>query len=322
MDLSLQVESTLARPSVTEISVKGNWVTVPAVTIVGQTVITTGRLLKIAAISDSYWIERDIDNPELYIEGLKSSDSKCPDIFTFLNRLPETQLRYPYHVRLNSNAAITLTTYEEWLKKLSTDTRRNIKLAKSRGVVTEVESLSKTLVKGIVTLNNEAPIRAGKPFWHYGKGFEAVMKDYSSFADRSEYMCAYFGGELIAFVKIVYCGTVAAIMQNLAMIAHRDKKPSIALMAKAVERCTQRGLSHLTYLQYRYGTKQDDSLTEFKRRCGFEEIFTPQYYVPLTIKGKAALASGLHRPLGEIVPGPVMVGMLRLRKAWYERTGK
>ena len=322
MDLTLEVESTPLEPRAIEISVKGSWVTVPAINIAGHTVITTGKLLRIAAINDHYWMEHDIDNPDLYIERLNRSGSSRPDIFTFLNRLPETLVRYPYRFTLNSNAVVSLTTYDEWLKKLSTDTRRNIKLSKNRGVVTKVQSLSEDLIQGIVAINNETPIRAGKRFWHYGKNVDAVMRDYSSFAERSEYMCAYFGDELIGFVKIVYCGKIAAIMQNLAMIAHRDKKPSAALMAKAVERCIEKGLSYLTYLQYRYGTKQDDSLTEFKRRCGFEEIFTPQYYVPLTIKGRVALASGLHRPLGEILPGPVMIGLLRLRKAWYDSMNK
>jgi hypothetical protein len=173
-------------------------------------------------------------------------------------------------------------------------------------------------VKGIVAMNNESPVRAGKPFWHYGKTFDDVMKDYSSFASRSEYICAYFQDELIAFIKIVYSEDVASIMQNLSTIRHRDKRAAIAVMSRAVERCAERRLSFLTYLQYRYGNKQDDSLTEFKRRCGFDEILTPQFYVPLTTKGRLAIAAGLHRPLGETLPGPMLNGFIWLRRNWYK----
>lgn len=319
MNLSRESSGSPGSRSGIEISVKGRWITVPALTVAGNVVTTTGRFLRVAQVHDEYWLEHGIDDPEVYIRTLRHSGTEVrPDVFTFAQRLPNTEPRYRYSRKLNSVAAIRLNSFEDWWKSVSSDTRRNVKLSKARGVVTTVEPLSERLVAGIAAMNNEAPVRAGKRFWHYGKTFDAVMKDYSSFADRSEYMCAYFEDHLIAFVKIVYCGPVAAIMQNLSAIAHRDKRAATALMAMAVERSNQKGLSFLTYLQYTYGTKKEDSLTEFKRRCGFEELFVPQFYIPLNMKGRLAIAAGLHRPLGEILPGPVVTSFMWLRRQWYE----
>ena len=78
------------------------------------------------------------------------------------------------------------------------------------------------------------------------------------------------------------------------MIKHYDKRPANALIAKAVELCEQQGMSYLMYCNYVYNDPES-SLTEFKRRNGFEQALVPRYYVPLTLKGKIALRLGLHR---------------------------
>jgi len=42
------------------------------------------------------------------------------------------------------------------------------------------------------------------------------------------------------------------------------------------------------YCNYIYNDPKS-SLTEFKRRNGFEQVLLPRYYIPLTLKGKIAL---------------------------------
>jgi hypothetical protein len=84
------------------------------------------------------------------------------------------------------------------------------------------------------------------------------------------------------------------------------------LVAKAVEVCARRGLDHLVYL-----FRSDDSLAEFKRRCGFERTRVPRYYVPLTRKGHWGLRWGLHRGWKQMVPRRIKVPLKRLRRLWY-----
>ena len=85
------------------------------------------------------------------------------------------------------------------------------------------------------------------------------------------------------------------------VIRHFDKRPANALIAKAVEICEpQRVISHLIYCSYIYNDPKS-SLTEFKRRNGFEKVLLPRYYIPLTPKGRLALNLGLHRGLVQSV---------------------
>jgi hypothetical protein len=77
-------------------------------------------------------------------------------------------------------------------------------------------------------------------------------------------------------------------------------------------------MSHFIYGQFVY-YDPDSSLTEFKRRNGFESISLPRYYVPLNIKGKIALASRLHRGIAANTPKSIFRLSRKLRKYWYDR---
>ena len=91
------------------------------------------------------------------------------------------------------------------------------------------------LVRGISDIYNETPIRQGRKFWHYGKSFEQVKAENATYPDRSEFIGAFFNGELIGFIKFVMVNNVARIMQIVSLEAHTDKRPTNALLAKAVE---------------------------------------------------------------------------------------
>ena len=305
-----------------EISVRGKWVKVPALEINGKTVVSTGRWFKVAAIHDEDWLDCELEDPEPYIINLAEQRLKefKVDIFTFTQRLPNTTPKYSYHMEWDNIAAIRPSSFLDWWEnKLSHDTRKNIRRSARRGVVTRVTEFSDEFIKGIVEINNESPTRQGRRFPHYGKEFESVKKDYSSFLPRSEFIAAYLGDQLIGFMKIVYIGKVAAIMQLLLKMSHYDKWPANALIAKAVEHCERKGISYLTYCKYRYGNKRESPLTEFKRRNGFEEIPIPRYYVALTVKGRILMALGLHRALVEILPETPIYVLLSLRQMWWER---
>jgi hypothetical protein len=60
-------------------------------------------------------------------------------------------------------------------------------------------------------------------------------------------------------------------------------------LAKAVERCAEKGIPYLAYAYW-----LDDGLRDFKRSNGFQKFDLPRYFVPLTCKGEFALNLGLH----------------------------
>ena len=302
------------------ISHKGKWVKVPAALTNGGTVVVTGRWIKVAAIQDEYWAESELEDPESCIRSLEEHRSRGfkADIFTFAQKLPNITPKYPYPIEWDNVAAIRLSSFEEWWQRLSQETRRNVRTSAKRGVVTRITEFNEGLIRGIMEINNESPIRQARPFHHYGKDFDAVRKDYLSFLERSEFIGAYLQDELIAFMKIVYMGEVAAIMQILSKTRHYDKRAANALIAKAVEHCAKKKCSYLTYIRYRYGKKRKSPLTEFKRRNGFVEIPIPRFYFPLTAKGKISLALKLHRSLVEILPERLIYVLLDLRRKWYE----
>ena len=80
------------------------------------------------------------------------------------------------------------------------------------------------------------------PFLHYGKNFDQVKRDEASYADRSEFICAYLGDEMVGVMKVVYRGDVASILKFLPKASHQDKRPANALIAKAVEVCASRNV--------------------------------------------------------------------------------
>ena len=304
-----------------EVSVKGQWVSVPAAVINGHTVVVRGRWIKMAEIHDEYWTEGELEDPDAFMKSLNEQSGKGlkADILTFSQKLPNVTPKHPYPVDWDNVAAIDLTSYENWLRKLSPDTRRNIKTAAKREVTTRLLKLDADLVSRIMEINNEVPIRQGRAFHHYGKDFTAVKQDYASFGDRSDYIGAFFQDEMIAFLKIVRIGQTAAIMQLLSKTSHHDKRAPNALIARAVEHYAAQKASYLTYIRYRYGKKRRSPLTEFKRRNGFVEMAVPRFYVPLTAKGRIANALNLHKPLVEVLPEKLTYTLLDLRTKWHAR---
>ncbi len=72
------------------------------------------------------------------------------------------------------------------------------------------------------------------------------------------------------------------------------------------------------YCSYVYNDP-DSSLTEFKRRNGFEKVLLPRYYIPLTAKGKIALKLGFHRGVVKNIPKPLLRRLLKMRSFWNAR---
>jgi tRNA(His) 5'-end guanylyltransferase len=109
-------------------------------------------------------------------------------------------------------------------------------------------------------------------------------------------------------------------LQLLCMNKHYDKRPANALIAKAVELCVEKGVSYLVYGRYVYAGNTKSSLTEFKRRNGFEQILIPTYYIPLTFKGRVFMKLGLHLGLKRLLPERILSMFRELRSNIYERS--
>ncbi|MBV8378411.1 MAG: hypothetical protein JO279_15540, partial [Verrucomicrobia bacterium] len=150
-------------------------------------------------------------------------------------------------------------------------------------------------------------------FWHYGKDFETVKRQFSRFLFREDMIGAYYGGELIGFIMLGNAGRYGITGQIISSIKHRDKATNNALIAKAVALCEKKHLEYLVYLYW-----SDDSLAEFKRRCGFEKTRVPRYFVPLTTRGRLGFKLGLHRGWKEALPDQVKTRLKEWRRIWYK----
>ncbi len=302
-----------------ETSIKGKWIKIRGVATNGVTVILKGKWIKLAVIHEEQWSSNALVDPESCVKALKDhrSHGLRGDIFTFAQKLPETLPKYKYRVEWDSVAAIHITNFNDWWEGLPQETRKNVRRSKKRGVEVRLRELDDDLIKGIIEVNDDAPLRQKIPNVHYGKTFEQVRKDQSSYLDRSDFICAYVGEELVGFVKLVYADKTASILQIQSNPRHHDKRASNALLAKAVEVCEAKGVPYLIYGFLNYGNKRDSPLREFKVRNGFAEILVPRFYIPLTLWGRLCLKLGLHRGVVGLLPYSVLKVSVNARARWY-----
>ncbi len=303
-----------------EIRVKGRWVAVPAAVVNGNKLIVKGRWLRTAVVRGEEMMEKELENPEVYIEALRGNLNRKlkADIFTFTQKPPAIRPKYSYPLIWESIAAIHLAKFKEWWDGLPQETRKNVRRAQKRGVQTKIKDFDDDLIRGIQGVNDESPLRQGTINAYYGKSFNETKERYGEFVGRCDFICAYSGDELIGFLHLVYRGEVASILNLTTKSSHFDKRPANALVAKAAEICDARGISYVTYGQYNYGNKRDSPLRQFKIRNGFKEILVPRYFVPLTIWGRLCMRANLHRGLVGILPHSVITVGVSARALWYD----
>jgi hypothetical protein len=302
------------------LTANSNAAMLPGTKVHGWSLQCGGTWLRIARIQDEAWLE-DLPaaKPEELLRVLSNSGLK-PDLFTFAQSIPDEAPKFDYHLEWDNLAVASTSDFPAWWEGLPQESRKNVRRAERRGLVVKTVEFSDELVHGIKDIYDETPIRQGRRFWHYRKELETVRRENSSYVDRGQFIGAYVHEELVGFIKMVYVGQTARIMQILSKNAHADKRPTNALLAKAVEICSQRPVGHLIYGQYIYDNKADSPVTEFKRRNGFHQVLLPRYYIPLTAKGRLALNMRLHRGLKALLPGGVVSRLLKVRQVYYERT--
>jgi hypothetical protein len=288
------------------------------INICGQEIRVQGRIVRIAQPhGDRY---RFLDAPESIIAGLRACGTRV-DLFTFAQRLPESEPKFPYSFEWDNLAVIPISTYESWWKQIGAKTRNEIRLAEKKNVDLREVPFDDALVAGIREIYNESPIRQRRRFPHYGKDMETVRREEATFLDSSVFIGAFFEDKLIGFIKLVQDETCtqAGLMNIISMVKHRNKAPQNALIACAVRACESRGIKYLMYSKFDYGKGQQDGLRKFKEHNGFRRFDTPRYYVPLTALGWAAFRLRLHRNMSEYIPEGVAKRLRDLRANWYER---
>lgn len=277
-----------------------------------QELIVNGKFIRISSYKEE-WLE-DIEDPESFIKILKSNKVKA-DIFTFWQRLPDTKPKYDYHMEWDNVAALKISSFDNWWnKQIDAKTRNVTRKAKKKGVDIRIAPFNDEFAQGITILFNETPVRQDKPFWHYGKDFKTIKEEMSDRLERAIFIGAYYNNDLIGFIKLLDAGRYLDIVEILSMIGHRDKAPTNALLAKAVEICADRKVPYLVYAHWPRGT-----LADFKRNNGFEKVDLPRYYIPLNIKGSIALKLNIHHRIRDLIPEKLMIRLLDLRKKWYAK---
>ncbi|MGC9195920.1 MAG: hypothetical protein ACP5IL_10755 [Syntrophobacteraceae bacterium] len=291
-------------------------------TLCGVQVRIEGGLLRIARLeADSFQF---LDEPRPMLEALRSCGTRV-DLFTFLQRLPQTSPMYEFPMEWDNLAVLPVTTFDRWWnEQIGFKARNKAKQAEKKGVVVCEVPFDDALVRGIWKVYNESPVRQGRPFAHYGKGLETVYRDEATFLESSIFIGAFWEGLLIGFIKLVHDERriQAGMMNIISMMGHRDKAPTNALVAQAVKSCAQRGISYLVYSKFTYGNKHRDGIIDFKQRNAFERFDVPRYYVPLTSLGSLSFRLGLHKRFGERIPEPLLGKLRQIRANRCARTGK
>jgi len=285
--------------------------------VCGKDIRVNGQLIRIGQLeADGY---EYLDDPAEVLAGLRESRPMV-DIFTFLQKTHETSPKYGYPMEWANQAVLPVSTFENWwTKQIGFKARNKAKQASKKGVIVREAYFDDSFASGIWEIYNESPVRQQRRFPHFGKSLDQVRRMSATFLDSSVFIGAYYEDKLIGFIKLTFDEhrRQAGIMHIVSLIQHRDKAPTNALIAQAVQSCADRGISHLVYANFAYGKKVRSSLSDFKERNGFARVDLPRYYVPLTGIGWAAFRLGLHRRLVDRLPGAWVARYRDLRWSWY-----
>lgn len=275
-------------------------------------IIITGKFIKTVKLKDEWYGE--VAKPESFIQALRKNNIKA-DIFTFWQKLPETEPKYSYYMEANDLAAIPIESFDHWFKKqIGHGERKSVRKAEKTGVIVKVVEFNDELVQGITDVFNETPIRQGRPYSHYGENFETVKRELSQDLGKCDFIGAYYDNELIGFIQLGYAGASAIPFGMVAKIKHRDKSPQTALIAKAIAICDEKKIPYLLYGAWLRG-----GIGDYKQRIGCIKISVPRYFIPLSIKGKIALKLKLHKGFARLLPEKTVDYLINLRNKWYTK---
>ncbi len=255
-----------------------------------------------------------LDDPEPMLAALRHCGSRI-DLFTFMQRLPETSPKYAYPMEWDNLAVLPITTFDRWWNgQIGFKGRNKARQAEKKGVTLREVPFDDALVRGIWEIYNECPIRQGRAFSHYGARLEDVTAGVRASKD-STFIGAYFQNELVGFIQLVHGDDLTIISQILSLQAFWEKAVNNALVAKAIAICAEKQIRWVMY--GRMGNHP--SLDAFKQSNCFEKFSFPRYYVPITKKGQTGIKLGLQKDLKDALPNWIK-GPLFPMVSWISRT--
>jgi len=261
-----------------------------------------------AKLSDEYYVP--VGDPAVVIDALAATKA---DIFTFPQDIGDNTARYKFHQEWDNLAVLPLTTYEDWLsKQIRFKARNKLKKALKSGMEIRLIEFEDKLVRQVMDVYNESPIRQGQRNFHYGKDFDTTKREHGEYLDRSVFIGAFINDRLIGFAKVVHASGCSHLMKIVSMVSQRDKAPNNALVAKAIEICAGRKVPYLAYSVW----GKRPGLNEFKAANGFIRLDVPRYFVPLSCKGRVLLHWKLHRPFKDYLPEKWVIAAGDMRARW------
>src|SRR5579871_5475749 len=113
----------------------------------GRDIKIQGRIVRIARPDgDKYTFP---DDPEAVIADLRKSGKRI-DLFTFMQKLPDSEPKFPYPHEMDNLAVVPVTTFENWWdKQIRSYPRNRARQAGKRGVTMREVPYGDELVKGI-----------------------------------------------------------------------------------------------------------------------------------------------------------------------------
>ena len=277
--------------------------------VAGTTLTVSGRLLRIAKMRHE-WFEY-LENPPTFLDELRRH--AVADLFTFVQEAHYPQTPLPYYGEPATISLLSFSSYDQWWDGLHFKVRNKCRKCQKIGVELRPVGLTEDFIAGVKRIYDESPIRQDRKFPHYGKTLESLSSDLSSFPECTQFIGAYYGDELVGFMKLFKGDQIIRTIHIIAKIAHRDKNVMDGLVAKAVEICDENGIGCLHYGDWAYR-----GLGVFRRKFGFERHECPRYFVPLTRLGSMMLSSGFHKRLKERLPQPLVDRLVDVRKNVYQ----
>lgn len=267
-----------------------------------------GRFLRIAKLRHE-WFEF-LDEPAAFVARMRTERVPA-DLFTFLQEAHVARSEFPFHREMASASVLTIKNFDDWWSALHFKARNKARKAQKSGVEIQEVEMNDAFVRGVEKIYNESPLRQGRKFTHYGKDFAAIKNDLSSFLEKSSFTGAYFGGELVGFMKLFEGHGIMRVIHIIATLAHRDKCVMDALIAHAVKMCDRKNIPHL-----HYGDWASRGLGAFRAKYNFQRQDNARYFIPLTARGKFMLGLRLHRPLRERLPRSLADRLAAMRNYW------
>ena len=105
------------------------------VDIAGQTYTVNRGLVTTVTLDDEWFNE--VHDPAAVVEVLRTDRALGADLFSFCQRLPNTEPRFPYPHEIESIAAVAIQSYDHWWAKQIEGTTRN-QIRKSQKVGVEI----------------------------------------------------------------------------------------------------------------------------------------------------------------------------------------